>query len=248
MKEDFKRRIGETRVMKCGEKCTIIAYRGNRDIDVQFDDGTVIKNKSYQRFNQGAIGKQTLNKTKRIGNSRIMNCGKRCTIIAYRNSGDIDVQFENGKIISHRTYEHFLKGSISYLEKRKTEDLIQKHINKKNRYDILRDSRINEKRLMKCGMMCTIIDYRNARDLDVLFEDGAVVNNKTYNWFSQGSIKHPELPHMPGESSYFHNFEVKLISYADGTTYYRAKCKQCSLDDIMTPQQILEHERIAHSK
>lgn len=37
----------------------------------------------------------------------------------------------------------------------------------------------------------TIIAYRNYEDLDVQFEDGTIIFNKTYNGFKKGSIKNP---------------------------------------------------------
>lgn len=33
--------IGQTRMMKCGMKATVIAYRNFNDIDVQFENGTI---------------------------------------------------------------------------------------------------------------------------------------------------------------------------------------------------------------
>ena len=48
-------RINKTQKMKNGMKATIIAYRKSDDIDVQFEDGTIVKHKSYQHFTQGHI-------------------------------------------------------------------------------------------------------------------------------------------------------------------------------------------------
>lgn len=49
----------------------------------------------------------------RIGETRIMNCGMKATIIKYRTCLDIDIQFEDGTIVKHRTYDNFKKGTIS---------------------------------------------------------------------------------------------------------------------------------------
>ena len=51
-----QRRIGETRMMNCGKKATIITYRTSHDIDVQFEDGVVVYNKKYSMFQNGSIG------------------------------------------------------------------------------------------------------------------------------------------------------------------------------------------------
>ena len=43
-------RVGETRVMKCGMEATIIRYEGATEIDVRFEDGTVVKHGVYGNF------------------------------------------------------------------------------------------------------------------------------------------------------------------------------------------------------
>ena len=48
----------------------------------------------------------------RTGESRIMNNGLEATIMAYHNSSNVDVQFENGARINNRTYKDFQDGSI----------------------------------------------------------------------------------------------------------------------------------------
>ena len=55
-----KERIGQTKTMNNGLKATIIQYRSAHDIDVQFEDGTIVKNKVYSRFINGAIGHPTV--------------------------------------------------------------------------------------------------------------------------------------------------------------------------------------------
>ena len=51
----IKDRTGETRVNNDGEEMRIIRYGGANDIDVRFDDGTVIKNRTYEHFKKGNI-------------------------------------------------------------------------------------------------------------------------------------------------------------------------------------------------
>ena len=34
---------------------TIIGYRNGNDIDIQFEDGTIVKNRIYRRFKEGKI-------------------------------------------------------------------------------------------------------------------------------------------------------------------------------------------------
>lgn len=53
-------RVGETRVMNCGMKATIIRYGGYNDIDVRFEDGAVAEHKTYGAFKKSGIPIQTL--------------------------------------------------------------------------------------------------------------------------------------------------------------------------------------------
>ena len=48
-------RIGETNIANNGQTMTIIEYRGFHDIDVQFEDGTVVKNTAYDKYKKVQI-------------------------------------------------------------------------------------------------------------------------------------------------------------------------------------------------
>ena len=48
-------RIGEKKIMNCGDECEIIAYRKAMDIDVRFSTGEVIYNNCYSNFKKGEI-------------------------------------------------------------------------------------------------------------------------------------------------------------------------------------------------
>lgn len=83
-----KKYIGMANTMKCGMKATIIAYRGCADIDIQFEDGTVRTNVTTGNFKKGNINNPQINKSLAkakdcIGQTRIMNCGMKATVIAY---------------------------------------------------------------------------------------------------------------------------------------------------------------------
>lgn len=112
-------RIGETNVMHNGEKATIIEYRSAMDIDVQFEDGNIVKHRPYYNFKNGSIGNpkpyciRTIREL-RIGETNIMKNGMDATIIKYRGAADIDVQFEDGAIAKHKAYSSFKEGKIAY--------------------------------------------------------------------------------------------------------------------------------------
>ena len=102
-------RLGQVGVNNQDLKMTIIAYRKANDIDVQFEDGTIVENKRYNHFLKGQIA----NPNYRIGEIKKNNQGLQMTIIAYRKTIDIDVQFEDGTIVENKQYDNFLKGKIA---------------------------------------------------------------------------------------------------------------------------------------
>lgn len=75
-------RLGETRMMNCDMDATIIRYGNNKDIDVRFKDGTVVKHKAYNAFEKGNIANTNI-KASRLGEVRMMNCGMEATVIRY---------------------------------------------------------------------------------------------------------------------------------------------------------------------
>ena len=100
--------IGETRKMNCGLHATIVAYRKYQDIDIRFENGAQRCHVAYWTFLKGSISPKNM----RLGETRKMNCGLHATIVAYRNSQDIDIKFENGARRSHVMYSTFKKGEI----------------------------------------------------------------------------------------------------------------------------------------
>ncbi len=117
--------LGMTRKMKNGLVATCIVYRNNHDLDVQFEDGSVIQHKTKNCFLDGCIrhpneSKQLtkINNSSCVGTTIKMKNGMRATCIAYRGSGDIDIQFEDGATTTHKEKTKFLKGNIGYPKKK----------------------------------------------------------------------------------------------------------------------------------
>lgn len=52
-----KQRLGQQVRNGTGELMTIIAYRGSKDVDVRFEDGTVVEHVMYQNFVKGYVEK-----------------------------------------------------------------------------------------------------------------------------------------------------------------------------------------------
>ena len=105
-----------------------------------------------------------MHKNDRTGETTMATNGMKMTIIAYRNSRDVDVQFEDGAIRSRVCYSAFKRGNISHPSEKE---------------------RTGETAIAKNGMKMTIITYRDAANIDVRFEDGYVACHKTYDSFKK---------------------------------------------------------------
>ena len=109
-------RVGETRMMNCGTRATIIAYKNSMDMDVRFDNGPVKQHVRYSDFIRGRILNPAIRSkhlSKWIGRSKRMHNGLQATITAYRNINDVDVVFENGVKRQHVRCSSLERGSIS---------------------------------------------------------------------------------------------------------------------------------------
>lgn len=121
MSKEHKYDIGYTQINRQGLSFTVIEYRNRKDIDIEFEDGTVIEHVNVEKINQNSLfhpnyPKPSKNKPisieQRIGESKLNNQGRKMTIIAARGAQDIDVQFENGFIVEHTQYQLFGRGAI----------------------------------------------------------------------------------------------------------------------------------------
>lgn len=223
--------LGETRMMNCGMEATIIRYGGYKDIDVRFEDGTVVEHKGYSAFKRGEIANPNVKTfANRLDETRMMKCGMKATIIRYGKYTDIDVRFEDGTIIEHRQYIQFKKGGIA-----------------NPNFKASAENCLGETRMMNCGMEATIIRYNTGKDIDVRFEDETVVEHRGYGNFKTGGITHP-LISLNNGSKDFHGFICKRGFIDEDRTLYECICKHCGLEDVLTPQEMMEHEKSEHGE
>lgn len=197
-------RIGETNRAKNGLIMTLVVYRRCDDIDVLFEDGYLAEHKQYVSFltgeilNPNAVVKGPDIKSDRVGEVRTNKQGLKMTLIAYRKSEDVDIQFENGAIVQHVQYYSFNKGTLQCPG-------VPRHA-----------FHLGETREMSNGQMATIIEYRNARDIDIRFDDGTVAMHKEYAHFKRGSIKNPNYNAMDkylGQTQIStYGFSMKIIA------------------------------------
>lgn len=232
MKASAENRLGETRMMNCGMKATIIRYGNAMDIDVRFEDEAIAKCKGYKEFKKGSIANPNMKASaeNRLGETQMMNCGMKATIIRYNGVRDIDVRFEDGTIVGSKTYNAFKKGSIA-----------------NQNIKTSAENCLGETRMMNCGMETTIIRYNTSKDIDVRFGDGTVVKYRTYNQFKKGEIAHQSLSLNNGSKD-FHGFICRRGFIDEDRTLYECICKHCGLEDVLTPQEMMEHEKLEHGE
>ena len=227
-----KDRLGETRMMNCGMEATIIRYESAKDMDVCFKDGAIVEHRKYDSFKRGEIANPNMKVSakNRLGETRMMKCGMEATIIRYNRCDNINVRFEDGAVVKHRKYREFKKGEIANPNIKTSAE-----------------NRLGETWMMNCGMEATIIRYGGCNDIDVRFEDGAVAKHKLYDPFKKSKIAHPSISQKDGSKD-FHGFICKQGFKDEDRTLYECICKHCGLEDVLTPQEMIEHEKLEHGK
>ena len=178
-------RLGQQIKASNGMMMKIIAYRKTDDIDVQFEDGEIVTNKEYHTFLKGRIchPKSANNdivrsRNLRVGEKNQASNGMEICIYYYNNRRDIGVRFEDGTEVPNQRYDHFLEGAIRYPK----------------------ELPIGEIRTAKNGLKMKLVAWRNANDVDVLFEDDTLVTGKSYGNFKKGVIKNPNYKYSPSAS------------------------------------------------
>ena len=109
---------------------------------------------------------------KRVGETNVASNGMEMTIIAYKSYYDIDIQFEDGKIVLHKRYDHFKDGNIKHPDK-------------------IIPNRVGEKNINNQGLEMEIIKYKNHSDMDVRFSTGYIFYHAQYYNFKAGNISEP---------------------------------------------------------
>ena len=219
-------RLGETRMMNCGMEATIIRYGNATDIDVRFEDGAVTKHKAYKEFGNGKIANP--NVKDRLGEARMMNCGMKATIARYNGVRDIDVRFEDGIVMEHKSYSKFKRGNIAHPS-------------------TTAGNRLGETRMMNCGMEATIIPpFLNASY--ALCSTIAPSSKQTsISVLFPYRIAHRSLSLSHGSKD-FHGFICKQGFKDEDRVLYECICKHCGLEDVLTPQEMMEHEKLEHGE
>lgn len=226
----LKPRVGETNTSNLGQKMTIIAYRNVDDIDVQFEDDTIVQNVSYKSFKHSKL--QNPNYTisqhtakKYIGQSYIAKNGLKFTIIDYINSKDVTVQFEDGEIVPHISMGAVYAKTIKHPSGKVAKTLIHKSKYLGNTYyqPIL-------------GLYMTVTEYENNHNVTVQFETGYFKDHKYQADIIKGKVKH-KFPYQMDDillekPAYVHN----------NIGNFYCQCSKCGYRDIWTIEEANNHK------
>lgn len=101
------------------------------------------------------------------------------------------------------------------------------------------------------GVRATVIAYDGNDNCVIRFEDGTI---KCPGWIGKlEEVTHPALNSLPkqydenGKPLQFCGFDIIRGPHGcqfrldDGTPIYRAKCSVCGMEDLLSPQQMIEH-------
>ena len=102
-------RVGEISFNNKGQKMIIVKYVNCNDIDVKFEDDTVVTHKTYRNFILGNICKPNF----RVGELRINSIGIPMELIEYTDCKSIRVKFKDGSVCTS-DYNSFNKGAIGH--------------------------------------------------------------------------------------------------------------------------------------
>ena len=208
--EKREQRVNQKVMAQSGHILKIIKYNSSTDVEVLCEDGTIYQHIRYRDFLLGKVGSR--HKKERIGLRNKNYEGESMIILAYRSSDDLDIQFEDGTIFAHKTWEEFRTGHIR-------NPILYKKLKMGNTNTSVEQLKI------------TIIDYRGANDIDIQFEDGVIVQHQKLRDFNAGRIYYPAYP-----------IKLKQIAYTykNDNNYY-CTCSKCGLSDIMSVKEIREH-------
>lgn len=161
-----------------------------------------------------------------LGEKKLMNCGMYATVVVYNCWRDISVEFEDGTIVSNRTYSNFLSGTI-------------RNPNISN-IQIKDKERLNENKYMINGMFAIVKDYKDSKHIDIEFEDGTLVEDRDYNAFKKGLISNPNLKRN-GKVGNFIVYDKYYINLERKIVLYSCRCEKCGYESLLSPQSMLKH-------
>lgn len=108
-------RIGEERVNNQGLTLRITGYRNASDLDVFMKETKeTIRGRNYRDFVSGCIASHKYELSQKLNQSAMMNNGLLAKIIEYRNSKDVDYEFEDGTIVKNKHSRFLQTGGLGH--------------------------------------------------------------------------------------------------------------------------------------
>ena len=173
-------RIGIEKISQDGRRARVIEYYSCENFIVEFDDGIIRRFTHWHSFENGKFNYQYMfHKAKtsgRIGTKLQMNNGMNAIVKTYRNSHDMDIQFEDGEIAKHVSWRDFENGNIAHPDATSAAK---------------KEQRIYQSKIMNNGHVATVIEYRGWKNNTVKFDNGEIVHNVRWEKFKCGNIALP---------------------------------------------------------
>lgn len=115
----IRKHVGEVSKNSNGMNMRITRYGSQSDIDIEFEDGQVVKNAKYSAFKRGDLQHPTINskifknEKKMVGVRKRMNNQIEAEISEYRKAADITVRFIDGYETDTRVSD-FNRGLVNH--------------------------------------------------------------------------------------------------------------------------------------
>ncbi len=212
LKANAEKWIGVKKKNNDGVMMELVAYRTCKDVDVRFFDGLEKHHIDLNAFRKGSVTHPHITKQQnaiasRTGLKGLNKNGEEMTIIRYGSSLDIDVQFADGSISEHKSYDSFVAGSI----KRPT---------------AYNKARCEGKKVKATnGQMYEIIKYHNCHDIECRFEDGTIVHARDVQGALNGSVVNPNFKKPSKYTGYVltasNGLRCKVLNVKDNIAYYQ---------------------------
>lgn len=218
-------KIGDTRLMKCGLKATIIEAKSANDINIKFENGVIKEHVRFSAFEQGKITPMKSNTIRILVGDKFMTCkGEEFEIIEKIKSLSI-VRFKDGTIRDVETKR--IKNGMNLSKhkiKRHSDEVIGKW------YDT------------NCGLKCKVLKWVKKNTVVVEYEDGRTKEDVNIQALKKGQCAHPELTYVKGYNV-FHGFKCQRMQNLTDTTYYTVFNDKDDPIGIFTLREIIELEK-----
>ena len=168
MKKKQYNRLGET---------NIASYDDAQHVWVQFQDGAIVGPREYASFKRGGIK-----------HPNGINSGYVGTTIRLRDGTEATIT----NVESNSCFTVSINGKEYRLDKMRLCDFI-KNAPEKRLNTLIDQQNIGQTNIASNGQLMTVIAYRPGGYVDIQFEDGTIVTNKSMGNFRKGLVRNPNV-------------------------------------------------------